>query len=785
MNLFENDSTIKEVALFDAVKKTEEHKIFLPPYQRDAIWSEGRMCALWDSLLRGFPLPLFLLVNGSGESHPLPKNQEPRAQSEKIEGEYFDLLDGQQRLTAIIRGVSAGGNPVVRLWVDFAPPTPDEKKLHPFEFKYWLHPCTNVFPFGFRMEASGEHDFAALHDEELAKIWEALQGQSDHAGKDFYAIPLKDSFPWRARCPVPLDELIDLVRHDDTLVDSTVLALEVKKLAEKHREKIAQYNADWIKPPQENVVESVVSALLRLKKTKLVFQVIDLDSVDDGYTLFKRIGRGGVPITQRQLAVSKLMLILGRPGNDAVAGFHKTRWGYMLETEDIIHALARIAYVFAEVKPLPTDGSPDFENKSRDWDMFDLSTEKLKTMKKDEESWSAFKYELEKLSEASRLKNVFNNVFEKILLYHPLSNPHGFSLVQLAQGSLSGEGIAPVTLHPLLLWQFKYGDDQSLEKSASEDMLRWVLFSNGMTTDPRNGALNHTAFREVFSRGRLDFSPFKEKVFLNKQLCRDIGIFYNKPKVNQDGKIDSTDVLPLDLLSPKEHVELTARRLLLQNWAMPPSVSKFVLMWNQRDALEKLYGNIPNEYLPALHGKGRPFDLDHIIARKSFLRSESDISGIDQHSLLNGTRSFFVQNDVLKNPELKEENFRKYLANANANYRYWPKHLNRADGKNNVKTKMKLQGVLKNLENHPLFKKFEDANQETVWKWSAVPIQFQQDWERLPPDKGEWNSDLIALFIRTLLRRQYQLYGTAYQFLTSASKALDDNFNPDGIICTD
>lgn len=778
MNWFDGDSSIKEVALFDAVQKTEEKKILLPLYQRDAVWSEGRMCALWDSLLRGFPLQSFLLVEGKGDSRSFGQEKRESTESSKIG--YFDLLDGQQRLTAIIRGVSTAEKETVRLWLDLAPPTPEEK-IHPFKFKYWIHPCTNVFPFGFRMEESGEHDFAPLHDGELNNIWTALQ-RGDYAGKDFYEIPLDKSFPWHAGCPVPLDELIALVRHEHAVVDCTALANEVEGIAKKHREKIEQYHLDW-KAPQENVIKSVVAALLRLKKTKLVFQLIDLESLandEDGYTLFERIGRGGVQITQKQLAVSKLMLILGAGGNDAVAGFHKTRWGRMLETEDIIHALARIAYVVAEVKPLPVDGLPDYEKKRQDWDMLELSTEKLKTMKNDDESWRNFKQTLVALCEESCLKSLFDSVFEKILLYHPTTNPHGFSLVQLGQGSRSGEGIAPITLHPLLLWQCKYGNGHSLDKPTREDMLRWVLFANGMVKDSRHGRLNRSIFLEVFSNRCFNFLSLKKNVLNDEQLRRELGFSYSWPKLKQDGKIESTEVIPLDLLEPKELIALTTRRLLLLN-SPTNGVSNFILMWNQRAALHDLYGDIKNEYLPALHGKGRPFDLDHIIARNRFLYSAS--VGIDGNSLLEGTRSFFGQN-ILNKSELKAESFRKSLPNNNANYRYWPKHLNRADKDNVVSSKMDLQGVRYKLANHPLSIKFKLAHQETVWDWSAIPIQDQQDWEMLPPDNGDWNAKLIDLFIRTLLRRQYHLYGTAYQFLTPGYE-LSNDFCPNGIICTD
>ena len=62
MDWFQKSKKIAELPLFAALQAKSEGKIILPLYQRDAVWSEGRICALWDSLLRGYPLPSFLLV---------------------------------------------------------------------------------------------------------------------------------------------------------------------------------------------------------------------------------------------------------------------------------------------------------------------------------------------------------------------------------------------------------------------------------------------------------------------------------------------------------------------------------------------------------------------------------------------------------------------------------------------------------------------------------------------------------------------------------------------------
>ncbi|MDI1291476.1 MAG: DUF262 domain-containing protein [Methylobacter sp.] len=770
MDLFEKDQSIKELLFFEAVTRTDEKNIRLPLYQRDAVWSEGRVCALWDSILRGFPLPLFLLVAGKEGSRSLTDDGKRKSTDTNTEGDYFDLLDGQQRLNAI-RGVTLSKNSTVRLWLDLAPPS---NPPHPFKFKYWLHPCTNIFPFGFRMEKSGEHDFRPLEDKEIREIWEKLQKQAGLESKDFYQIPLADSFPWHAHCPVPLDEVVGLIRNNNTEIEVGALTANIIEIAEKYKKAIKPYEKEC-QSPDNSVLDKVVKALINLQKRKLAFQLIELsDDEEDGYTLFERIGRGGVQISQRQLAVSQLMLILGTEGNDVIASFQETKWGALLDTEDVVHALARIAY--AMTNKMPEIESVNFDRELRDWDMFDLSTDRLKTMKKDSDHWKKFSEKLKFISEETRLKSAFNNIFEA-LQFKQDENENGFPLVQLAQTNRSGEGISPITLHPLLLWIFKYGGDPLLEKELRDDMLRWIMFANGIASKPKHEGLNRAAFYHVCQRGRLNFALLKSTVFNNETLSSELGFVCNLPKIDSKGEVVLEELKYKDVPTPKEIVELFARRLILQNVAAN-GVSKFVLMWNQREALHDMYGATDVQHLPALFSKGRPFDLDHIVARNRFLYSATGIYG---NSLLAGAQGVFVQKDILKKSILNEECFRKNLPNMNANYRYWPKHLNRADQDCVVKDKMSLAIIVKQSGNHPLSKNFKGKQDDIGWEWSSIPLQDKSEWECLPPEDYTWNAELIAKFIRIILRREYYLYRNAYLFLNPDCK-LNDDFNPDGII---
>jgi hypothetical protein len=340
-----NERNIEEVGIFDILAACNAGKLRLPLYQRDAVWSEGRVCALWDSLLRGFPLPSFLLVKGKGEdsSRGLAMDGIRGAVVETGGELYYDVLDGQQRLSAILAGTGRDSN--IRLWIDLALPRGGN---HPLRFKYWLHPCTNVFPFGFHMQAGGEHDFQVMSDNELQRLWNSIQN-TEFRGKEYYELPLDCTFPWEAGCPVPLADLLGLLGQS---TDTEDMKGKIQELVYRHRQAVEKFERPLVESDAE-IIEGLVKGLERVKQAKLALQYINLDDVEQdengGYELFERIGRGGVQISSRQLAVSKLMLTLGKPGNDALVGFQKTTYGRMLETEEVVHALARVA--LAEIKP--------------------------------------------------------------------------------------------------------------------------------------------------------------------------------------------------------------------------------------------------------------------------------------------------------------------------------------------------------------------------------------------------------------------------------------------------
>lgn len=117
--------TLPEIAAWQvplSTNPTPEIVAALPALQRGAVWKAQQTEALWDSMIRGFPVGAFLVT-------PYDQNrgrQNARHEQPGILDPTHHLLDGQQRATAIALGFLnpwTAVEPVkAALWVDIGEP---------------------------------------------------------------------------------------------------------------------------------------------------------------------------------------------------------------------------------------------------------------------------------------------------------------------------------------------------------------------------------------------------------------------------------------------------------------------------------------------------------------------------------------------------------------------------------------------------------------------------------------------------------------------------------------
>jgi hypothetical protein len=202
--LFEKDS-FDMVTLWDLGsrylnKGPEQIKVI--GFQRNAVWKEEKVEALWDSFLSGFPVGSILLARQKdfwdlGTKDPQFTRANPSEDTLIDEkGGGFVVVDGQQRLNGIAQGFM-NFDPGVsrsRLWIDLArPANPDQR-----QFEFYL--CTSDNPFG----VNGPN--ALTRDEIRIALASIEQENADDS-----VLNLMDTYPYRSKLPVPFYEFCQFI----------------------------------------------------------------------------------------------------------------------------------------------------------------------------------------------------------------------------------------------------------------------------------------------------------------------------------------------------------------------------------------------------------------------------------------------------------------------------------------------------------------------------------------------------------------------------------------------
>jgi hypothetical protein len=197
--LFEKDS-FDMVTLWDLGSRylpqgTGEIKVI--GFQRNAVWKEEKVEALWDSFLSGFPVGSILLARQKDfwdlGRRDVQLNRTNHSEDTIIDkqGDGFVVVDGQQRLNGIAQGFMSF-DPVVsrsRLWIDLAKPAnPDER-----QYEFYL--CTSDNHFG----VNGPN---ILTREEKRRALAFIGNEN----ADDSELSLMDTYPYRSKLPVPFYE---------------------------------------------------------------------------------------------------------------------------------------------------------------------------------------------------------------------------------------------------------------------------------------------------------------------------------------------------------------------------------------------------------------------------------------------------------------------------------------------------------------------------------------------------------------------------------------------------
>ena len=214
--------TIKQVAawVLPAEIETEELKAPPPPLQRGSVWKPAQVEYIWDSMARMFPIGTFILSKRSNEpGHPQRSFAFGAEQQEFHRDNYaFDLLDGQQRSTAIALGffnvwsqerrdVDAKTTLIdtpLALWVDIASTALNDLPADGRQFLFRV--TTRSHPWGYRRNDQTK----TLSESNCREAREQYKLACDDNNLEFKIgqVPLYHTWPWDATAPVPLPLLL-------------------------------------------------------------------------------------------------------------------------------------------------------------------------------------------------------------------------------------------------------------------------------------------------------------------------------------------------------------------------------------------------------------------------------------------------------------------------------------------------------------------------------------------------------------------------------------------------
>lgn len=115
----------------------------LPPIQRSAVWRPKQVIDLWDSVLQGLPIGLFYLIDpGDNEQEDHRRaGESPDGDRASLGQRHYDLLDGQQRLHALLLVLKRTHNDRC-LWIDLGGNTPH------------LYLTSRAQPFGYQLDGT-------------------------------------------------------------------------------------------------------------------------------------------------------------------------------------------------------------------------------------------------------------------------------------------------------------------------------------------------------------------------------------------------------------------------------------------------------------------------------------------------------------------------------------------------------------------------------------------------------------------------------------------------------
>lgn len=332
--------SLSEVA--ERLRNDRGKRFIIPGVQRGRVWNAARMSALWDSLMRKFPVGSFSVRVGDSDGEMELLDGQQRANAISLAFRKFppspDSVDVKEaNETGMDSCIIANETPILWLDIDGA------DAIAGTEFKYAFFVTTASQPWGYHF--SGDETRNSLlrtfekrdATQRLEKL--ALTFCENDSGKP-YPCELR---PYCAKCPVPFSLLREFVWECD-IGDVFKGSDFVEWIESKRGFKCATGCWNWLKENRDKISpieikKELVDAIQGLKSIKIMCTDATNVGVDDIALYFTRIGKGGVRPSDEELAFSTLK---SKFGNELGRKFRDTI--YQISNQGMTSA-ARLAHI--------------------------------------------------------------------------------------------------------------------------------------------------------------------------------------------------------------------------------------------------------------------------------------------------------------------------------------------------------------------------------------------------------------------------------------------------------
>lgn len=277
------------IKISSAIKMIKESHFLLPALQRSAVWGTDRITALFDSLFRGFPIGMVLLLKINGREdlglttfYSFNKREaaanifDTDEYKLDVDDEKYCVMDGQQRLTALYRGIyvpSKKNNKPTNLCFNLlyrSRPEGEEPKLFAYKKKSERENCEG----GLWISLQELYESASLEgvvDKEVARATAIAEEYSGTKWESIYKARHAELLGLRDEAIAAAGELYSLLRE------------------------------------RECVGCQIISLSGDERDTK----------IDKILTIFERLNKGGKPLSSADLLYSQIATFYGRSAGAA------------------------------------------------------------------------------------------------------------------------------------------------------------------------------------------------------------------------------------------------------------------------------------------------------------------------------------------------------------------------------------------------------------------------------------------------------------------------------------